>query len=299
MQLNAFLVRPFVEQGLREEIGPGDTTGGFLAGNDLVTEALVYAKQHGVVCGLLLAEETVRLLEPEAKVVYEAQDGDEIEPGDVLLRITAKASTLFSVERAALDWVQYLSGIATKARRYAKLVEPHGVRVTDTRKGVPGMRVLEKYAVRVGGAHNHLFGLHNAILVKDNHIKLAGGIKPAVEQLRAKALHTFKIEVECETLEEVEEALAAEADIIMFDNMDLDMIRQGLNLVDGQTMTEASGGIREHTIVQVAETGVDIISAGDMTHSAGVIDMSMDFGDIKPSAQRQIDRSRVGEAADV
>jgi nicotinate-nucleotide pyrophosphorylase (carboxylating) len=299
MQLNAFLVRPFVEQGLREEIGPGDTTGGFLAGNDLVTEALVYAKQHGVVCGLLLAEETVRLLEPEAKVVYEAQDGDEIGPGDVLLRITAKASTLFSVERAALDWVQYLSGIATKARRYAKLVEPHGVRVTDTRKGVPGMRVLEKYAVRVGGAHNHLFGLHNAILVKDNHIKLAGGIKPAVEQLRAKALHTFKIEVECETLEEVEEALAAEADIIMFDNMDLDMIRQGLNLVDGQTMTEASGGIQEHTIVQVAETGVDIISAGDMTHSAGVIDMSMDFGDIKPSAQRQIDRSRVGEAADV
>ena len=216
-----------------------------------------------------------------------------------MLRVTAKASTLFAVERAALDWVQYLSGIATKARCYARLVEPYGVRVTDTRKGVPGMRVLEKYAVRVGGAYNHLFGLHNAILVKDNHIKLAGGIKPAVEQLRAKALHTFKIEVECESLEEVEDALAAKADIIMFDNMDLEMIRKGLDLVDGQAMTEASGGIRESTIVPVAETGVDIISAGDMTHSAGVIDLSMDFGDIKPSARRDIDRSRVGEAADV
>ena len=295
MQLNAFLVRPFVEQGLREELGPGDTTGGFLAGNDIVTEGLIYAKQQGVVCGLLLAEETVKLLEPDAKIVYEARDGDDIEPGDVVLRITAKASTLFAVERAALDWVQYLSGIATKARRYARLVETYGVRVTDTRKGVPGMRVLEKYAVRVGGAYNHLFGLHNAILVKDNHIKLAGGIKPAVEQLRAKALHTFKIEVECESLEEVEDALAAKADIIMFDNMDLEMIRKGLDLVDGQAMTEASGGIRESTIVPVAETGVDIISAGDMTHSAGVIDLSMDFGDIKPSARRDIDRSRVAD----
>src|ERR671939_60344 len=232
MQLNAFLVRPFVEEGLREELGPGDTTGGFLVGNDLVTEALIYAKQRGVVCGLLLAEETVKLLEPNAMVAYEVHDGDEIEPGDVLMRITAKASTLFAIERAALDWVQYLSGIATKARRYAKLVEPYGVRVTDTRKGVPGMRVLEKYAVRVGGAYNHLFGLHNAILVKDNHIKLAGGIKPAVEQLRAKALHTFKIEVECETLEEVEEALAAKADIIMFDNLDLESVDELRQLVE-------------------------------------------------------------------
>jgi nicotinate-nucleotide pyrophosphorylase (carboxylating) len=297
MQLNAFLVQPYVDQALREELGPGDTTGGFLAGNDVVTEALIYAKQQGVVCGLLLAEETVRLLEPEATVVYETHDGDEIKPGDALLRITARASTLLAVERAALDWVQYLSGIASKARRYAKLVEPYGVRVTDTRKGVPGMRVLEKYAVRVGGAHNHLFGLHNAILLKDNHLRLAGGIKPAVEQLRAKALHTFKIEVECETLEEVEEALAAEVEIIMFDNMDLGMIRQGVSLVDGRAMTEASGGIRENTIVAVAQTGVDIISAGDMTHSAGVIDCSMDFGDIKPSARREIDKARAREAA--
>lgn len=298
MQLNAFMIRPLVDQALREELGPGDTTGGFLTGNDVVTEALIYAKQQGVVCGLLLAEETVKLLEPNATVVYEAHDGDDIESGDPLLRITATASTLFAAERAALDWVQYLSGIATKARRYAKLVEPYGVRVTDTRKGVPGMRMVEKYAVRAGRAYNHLFGLHNAILVKDNHLKLAGGYKPAVEQLRSRALHTFKIEVECETLEEVEEALEAKADIIMFDNMDLDMIRQGLTLIDGQVMTEASGGIREDTIVPVAETGVDLISAGDMTHSAGVVDCSMDFGDIKPSARRDIDRSRDKEVGD-
>src|SRR5215208_1652623 len=249
MQLNAFLVRPFVEQGLREELGPGDTTGGFLAGNDLITEALIYAKQHGVVCGLLLAEETVRLLEPDATVIYEAHDGDEIQPGGVLLRITAKASTLFAVERAALDWVQCLSGIATKARRYAKLVEPYGTRVTDTRKGVPGLRVLQKYAVRVGGARNHLFGLHNCILVKDNHLKVAGGITPAVATLRAQAQHTFKIEVECETLDQVREALDCGVEVIMFDNMDLDEMHAGVQLVAGRAMTEASGGVRENTIV--------------------------------------------------
>ena len=221
-------------------------------------------------------------------MIYEAHDGDETKPGDALLRITARASTLLAVERAALDWVQYLSGIASKARRYAKLVEPYGVRVTDTRKGVPGMRVLEKYAVRVGGAHNHLFGLHNAILLKDNHLRLAGGIKPAVEQLRAKALHTFKIEVECETLEEVEEALAADVEIIMFDNMDLDMIRQGVSLVDGRAMTEASGGIRENTIVAVAHNGGRKKSRGDIKASARVNDLILELGGGKPRAPRPV-----------
>ena len=292
MQLNAFMIRPLVEQGLREELGPGDTTGGFLAHPGDRADAQIYAKRPGVVCGLLLAEETIRLVEPEARIERALDDGDAMTPGDVLLRINAAATTLFSIERAALDWIQQLSGIATKTRRYADLVAPYGVRITDTRKGVPGTRLLQKYAVRVGGGHNHLFGLHNAILVKDNHIKIAGGISAAVRILRAHAQHTFKIEVECETLEQVEEALQAGAEIIMFDNMELETMREGVALVGDRAMTEASGGITEQTIADVARLGVDVISIGDLTHSVSAIDVSLDVGEIKPSARRDIARAQ-------
>jgi len=164
------------------------------------------------------------------------------------------------------------------------------VRVTDTRKGWPGLRMLQKYAVRVGGAHNHIFSLHNCVLVKDNHIKIAGGIRNAVETLRAHAQHTFKFEVECETLDMVQEALDSGVEVIMFDNMDLDEIKAGLKLVDKRAITEASGGINEKTIVPIAETGVDVISVGDLTHSIRAIDISLDVQDIKPSAIRTIER---------
>jgi nicotinate-nucleotide pyrophosphorylase (carboxylating) len=169
------------------------------------------------------------------------------------------------------------------------------VRVTDTRKGWPGIRVLQKYAVRVGGAHNHIFSLHNCILVKDNHIKIAGGITEAVEILRARAQHTFKIEVECETLDMVEEALACGVEVVMFDNMDLDEMKDALKLTKGRAMTEASGGINESTIVAVAETGVDVISVGDLTHSIKAVDISLDVKDIKPSALRTIERLRTAK----
>jgi len=292
MQLNRFMIRPFVEQGLREELGQGDTTGGFLVGDDPAQTAQIYAKANGVVCGLLLADETIRLVDPEAQIEHMVKDGDEIAPGTVLLKVNAKASTFFTIERAALDWIQQLSGIATKTRRYVNLVKHTKVRVTDTRKGWPGIRVLQKYAVRVGGAHNHIFSLTNCILVKDNHIKIAGSIKNAVEILRARAQHTFKIEVECETLDMVQEALDCGVEVIMFDNMDLDEMKQGLKLVNGRAMTEASGGINESTIVPIAETGVDIISVGDLTHTVKAVDVSLDVRDIKPSAQRTIERLR-------
>jgi nicotinate-nucleotide pyrophosphorylase (carboxylating) len=292
MQLNRFMIRPFVEQGLREELGQGDTTGGFLVGDDPVQTALIYAKANGVVCGLLLADETIRLVDADAQIEHMVKDGDEIAPGTVLLKVKAKASTFFTIERAALDWIQQLSGIATKTRRYVNLIKHTKVRVTDTRKGWPGIRVLQKYAVRVGGAHNHIFSLTNCILVKDNHIKIAGSIRNAIEILRARAQHTFKIEVECETLDMVQEALDCRAEVIMFDNMDLDEMKQGLKLVKGRALTEASGGINESTIVPIAETGVDIISVGDLTHTVKALDVSLDVRDIKPSAQRTIERLR-------
>ncbi|MGE0875584.1 MAG: carboxylating nicotinate-nucleotide diphosphorylase [Burkholderiales bacterium] len=296
MRLNRFMIRPLVEAGLREELNAGDTTGGFLVWDeDPVLTGQIYAKGSGIACGMMFSEETVKLIEPEATVEYGLQDGDPIGPGTVLLKIRAKASTFFMIERAALDWVQQLSGIATKTRRYMDLVKHTKVRLTDTRKGWPGLRMVQKYAVRVGGAHNHIFNLNNCILVKDNHIKLAGSITNAVTILRARAQHTNKIEVECETLDMVQEALDCGVEVIMFDNMDLDEVREGLKLVKGRAITEASGGVNETTVAAIAETGVDVISVGDMTHSVKAIDMSLDVKDIKPSAQRTIQRLKAAK----
>lgn len=297
MQLNRFMIRPFVEQALRDEIGQGDTTGGFLVGDDPVQTGRIYAKGHGVICGLLLADETIRMIDPDAAIEHTVHDGDDVEPGTVLLNIKAKASTFFTIERCALDWLQQMSGVATKTRHYVNLVKHTPVRLTDTRKGWPGIRVLQKYAVRVGGAHNHIFNLSNCVLVKDNHLKIAGGIRAAVDILRARAQHTFKIELECETLEMVQEALDCGVEIIMFDNMDLEEMREGLKLVAGRAMTEASGGINERTIVPIAETGVDIISVGALTHTVAALDISLDVQDIKPSALRTIERLRAAAAA--
>jgi len=292
MQLNRFMIRPYVEQALRDEIGSGDTTGGFLVGEDPVQTAQIYVKGSGIVCGLLLADETIRTVDPDARIEHMVKDGEDIGPGKVLLKIEAKASTFFMIERCALDWIQQMSGIATKTRRYVNLVKHTKVRVTDTRKGWPGLRMLQKYAVRCGGAHNHIFSLSNCVLVKDNHIKIAGGIRNAVEILRSRAQHTFKLEVECETLDMVQEALDCGVEVIMFDNMDLDEIKAGLKLVNGRAITEASGGINEGTIAIIAETGVDVISVGDLTHSVTSVDISLDVKDIKPSAIRAIERLR-------
>lgn len=300
MQLTPFMVRPFVEAGLREEISMGDTTGGFLVGDDPVQTGQIYAKGTGVICGLLLAQETIRACQADAEVEVPQRDGALMEPGTILLKIKAKASTFFMIERCSIDWLQQMSGIATKTRRYCDLVKHTNVRLTDTRKGWPGFRMLQKYSVRVGGAHNHIFNLSNCVLVKDNHIKIAGGLTNAIELLRARAQHTFKIEVECESLEMVEEALRAGADVIMFDNMDLPEMIEGVKMCKGRAVTEASGGIRENTIVPIAETGVDVISIGDLTHSITAVDISLDVKDIKPSAQRDIARLRAaaGKAAE-
>jgi len=297
MQLNRFMIRPYVEQALRDEIGPGDTTGGFLVGEDPVQTGQIYAKGSGIICGLLLADETIRTVDPDARIEQMVQDGEEMGPGKILIRIQAKASTFFMIERCALDWIQQMSGIATKTRRYVNLVKHTKARITDTRKGWPGLRMLQKYAVRCGGAHNHIFNLSNCVLVKDNHIKIAGGIRNAVEILRSHAQHTFKLEVECETLQMVQEALDCGVEVIMFDNMDLDEIKAGLKLVNGRAITEASGGINERTIVPIAETGVDVISVGDLTHSVTSVDISLDVRDIKPSAIRTIERLRTAAGA--
>jgi nicotinate-nucleotide pyrophosphorylase (carboxylating) len=288
MQLNPFIIRPIVETALREEIGPGDTTGGFLVESGDTVTCQVYVKERAVVAGLPVAEQVFKILEPASEVTFLARDGDEVDKGTVLMRVTAPCWVLFASERVCLDYIQYMSGIATKTRRYVRLVAGHDVRITDTRKGVPGCRVFQKYAVRVGGAHNHLFGLHNCVLIKDNHIKAAGSVTRAIELLRSRAQHTFKLEIECESLDMVKEALAAGADIIMLDNMTLDEMREAVKLIDRRVPVEASGGVRESTIVEIAKTGVDVISVGDLTRNVETVDVSLDVGDIKPSAIRQL-----------
>ena len=289
MQLNPFIVRPFVERALAEEIGPGDTTGGFLLEGDEETDAQIYAKDRFVVAGLPLAEETFRVLDPAGRLARLFEDGDWVEPGQSLLKIHTKVWACFAGERTSLDFLQHLSGIATATARYVKILEKYPrTRLTDTRKGVPGMRVLQKYAVRVGGGWNHLFGLHNAILIKDNHLKVAGGVKPAVEKLRSRAQHTFKIEIEVESLDQVREALEVGCEIIMLDNMTFDDMRTAIDLIGGRAMVEVSGGITEEKLERYAQLGVDIISSGAITHTVKAVDISLDVGDVKPSARRQI-----------
>ena len=288
MHLTPFIIRPIVEAALREEIGPGDTTGGFLVDPGDSATCQIYVKERAVIAGLPVAEQVFKVLDPGCTITYAVQDGDEVDKGTVLMRITAPCWVLFASERVALDYIQYMSGIATKTRRYVRLVEPYQVRVTDTRKGVPGCRVLQKYAVRVGGAHNHLFGLHNCILIKDNHIKAAGSVTRAVEILKRRAQHTFKIEIECESLQMIKDALAAGADIIMLDNMTMDEMREAVAFIGKRVPVEASGGIRENNVVEIAQLGVDVISVGDLTRNVQTVDVSLDVGEIKPSALRQM-----------
>ncbi|MDH7481151.1 MAG: carboxylating nicotinate-nucleotide diphosphorylase [Armatimonadota bacterium] len=207
----------------------------------------------------------------------EMPDGSHVEAGDVVAEITGPTAVILTAERTALNFVQRLSGIATMTSRFVALVQHTKTVITDTRKTTPGLRILEKYAVRVGGGQNHRFGLYDAILIKDNHILAAGGITEAVAAAKARAPHTMKIEVEAETLEQVEEALAAGADIILLDNMSPAMLRKAVALCKGKALTEASGNATESSIARIAETGVDMISVGALTHSVKALDVSLEI----------------------
>lgn len=249
-------------------------------------------KKPGVLCGLPVADLTFKMLDPGTQVTCKAEDGQDCAAGQVIMSIKGPAWVFSAGERLALDYLQHMSGIATLARRYVKLVEPYGTRISDARKGIPPIRVLQKYAVRKGGAFPHMYSLHNAILVKDNHIKMAGGITSAVKQLRARGQHTLKIECECETLDDVKEALACGVECLMFDNMELDTLAKAVKLVGDKGWTVATGGVNEDTVVPIAKTGVRQIAIGGIVHSAKVIDISIDIGEMKASARRDIARER-------
>ncbi|MDD4334315.1 MAG: carboxylating nicotinate-nucleotide diphosphorylase [Desulfotomaculaceae bacterium] len=280
MDLDLFVLRKIIERFLFEDIGSGDMTTNSIVQADAVSRGYIISRENGVVAGLLPAEMVFQILNPEIAFRVLAQDGQKIERGMVLAEISGNARAILTGERLALNLLQHLSGIAT---RTARLVELAGNKshIVDTRKTTPGLRMIEKYAVRVGGGYNHRFGLFDAVLIKDNHIKIAGGIGPAVEAARRGCPHTARIEVEVEDLAGVNEALAAGADIIMLDNMAPGRMREAVGLIAGRALTEASGGVSEENIRAVAEAGVDLISVGALTHSVKSLDISLDLQDIK------------------
>lgn len=260
---------------IREDVPSGDITTDNIIDENSISEATMIAKDNGVVAGLDVAKRVFELL--DEKVVFEKmfQDGQIVKYGDIIAKIKGSTRVLLKGERTALNLLQRMSGIATGTKLLADRIKDTKARLVDTRKTTPGLRILEKYAVRIGGGFNHRFCLSDGVLIKDNHIKAAGSIKNAIELVRDKIPHTIKIEVETESIEQVKEALDGKADIIMLDNMGLDKITEAVKIVNGRAITEASGNINIERIYDIACTGVDIISVGGLTHSVNSFDISM------------------------
>jgi nicotinate-nucleotide pyrophosphorylase (carboxylating) len=267
-----------IDAALAEDVGPGDFTTLWTVPKERRAEARIVAKAPGVIAGSEVAVEVFRRVDPSLQVTVEAPDGTAVELGDLAMTIRGSARSILTGERTALNFMQRLSGVATVTRRYVRAVQGTGARVIDTRKTTPGMRALEKAAVVAGGGANHRFGLHDMVMIKDNHIAAAGGITAAVQAVRRRNDRGLRVEVETTNLDEVREALAAGVDRIMFDNMSVPLMHEAVALVrahDPRPETEASGGITLETIGVYAGTGVDFISVGALTHSAPSLDLSL------------------------
>jgi len=266
-----------ITRALQEDIGHQDITTANLVSPSLKAKGIFLVKSSGILAGLEVSRAVFGLLDPDIVFTALISDGEKLEPGDRIAIVEGAAATLLTGERTALNFMQRLSGIASKTYHMAEIIKPYKAQLVDTRKTTPGLRFLEKYAVKIGGGRNHRLGLFDGVIIKDNHIMAAGGIIPAVKKVRSLIPLTVKIEVEVENLEQLKEALEAGADIIMLDNMDTDTMRRAVSITNGKALLEASGGINENTIAAVAQTGVDFISSGALTHSAVSLDISFDI----------------------
>ena len=270
-----YSIENLIKTALDEDIGSGDITTDNLIGSDLTGRGVVVAKENIVVAGLDVACRVFKCLDPDIIFKADCKDGDTVLNGGIILKVEGKLRDILMGERTALNFLQHLSGIATHVRSYVDMLGDRKVRLVDTRKTTPGLRVLEKYAVRIGGAFNHRMGLYDGVLIKDNHIAACGSIKKAVQNIRDNVSHLLKIEVEVSSLTQVRDAIEAGVDVIMLDNMGLDMIKQSIKYIDKRSLVEVSGQITKDTLNQMADSGVDIISVGALTHSAGSVDLSM------------------------
>lgn len=275
MRLPQFYVDDLIKTALREDINYIDVTTDLMIPEDARGQARFIAKENGVLCGLDVALRVFELLDGSFKAEVYKKDGDMVNPGDLIAEMTGKIRGLLKGERTALNLLQHMSGIATQTRRCVEIVKGTKATITDTRKTLPGLRPLQKYAVAVGGGRNHRFNLSDGAMLKDNHIDAAGGITAAVAAIRKQLGHMVSLEVETRNLDEVREAINAGADIVMLDNMDIQTMKAAVELAAGRVLLEASGGITEGTLRAVAETGVDIISLGALTHSVKALDISM------------------------
>ena len=276
--LPPLLVEEAARAALKEDLGrAGDITTIATIPEGATARAVLVARKPGVLAGLPLAEAAFRILDATIEIAAEKNDGDRLASGAVIARIGGPARPILSAERIALNFLSHLSGIATATATLADAVAHTGALICDTRKTTPGLRAFEKYAVRCGGGVNHRFGLDDAMLIKDNHIAVAGGVAAAIRHARAFAGHLVKIEVEIDDLDQIEEALSAGPDVIMLDNMEPAKLRRAVAMIAGRAITEASGNVTLETIRAIAETGVDRISSGWITHSAPALDVALDF----------------------
>ena len=275
MLLPQFYVDDIIKTALQEDINYLDTTTDLMIPATARSTARFMAKAEGVVCGLEVALRVFELLDPTFSYEIRLPEGSRVAYGDIIAELEGSTRCLLKGERTALNLLQHMSGVASATDRYVRLVEGTRAAITDTRKTLPGLRALQKYAVTVGGGKNHRFNLSDGAMLKDNHIDAAGGIPQAVAAIREKLGHMVKLEVETRNLDEVRQALEAGADVIMLDNMDCPTMKAAVDLVAGRALLEASGGITDETLRAVAETGVDIVSIGALTHSVKALDLSL------------------------
>jgi len=271
------LIDKIIEQALLEDIGTGDITTDSIIPNNLKTRGIIKTKEEGVIAGLGIANLVFKKLDSNITFQENIEDGTKVSQNKILAEIIGPARIMLKGERVALNFLQRMSGIATTTAKFYEEIKGFPVRIVDTRKTTPGLRILEKYAVRMGRGNNHRFGLYDAVLIKDNHIAVAGSIKSAVNSVRKQISHTIKIEVEVENLSQLQEALEMKVDIVMLDNMSLDMMREAVKMAKGKTLIEASGGITLKNVREIAQTGVDLISVGALTHSVKALDISMEI----------------------
>jgi len=276
--LSPLLYMPLVHSALAEDLGrAGDITTGSIIPEAAMTRVTLRSRQEGRLAGMDIAEAVFHTLDARLKVEKFRRDGQALAPGDVIAVIQGPARAVLTAERTALNFLGHLSGVATATARMVAAVQGHKARICCTRKTIPGMRALQKYAVRAGGGANHRFGLDDAVLIKDNHIGVAGGVRTAIARARQHAGHMVKIEVEVDTLAQLEEALLEKPDIIMLDNMSNDMLREAVRITAGRAILEASGNVNLDTVAAIAATGVDLISVGALTHSSACLDLGLDF----------------------